>query len=413
MRGPIALATIRTSAALALRVSVQASTLLLVARLLGPEQFGAFAGITALAVMLGTLSTFGLHLVLFESLSKTPALHAHILAYALPTTLLSGTALLFAFGAICSLLFSGRGPTLMSLVAIGAAEMLLQPLMALLASEQSALGKPARAQLLQSLPLMFRLLAAIIVGVLQPPESLTVFSYGYFLATAIALLTALKFMSTTWPSPRAWRWPTKQELRKSSSYAVLNITAIGPTELDKTLSANLLTLTAAGLYASGARIVGAVILPVTALILSALPRLYREGGIPSERTARLVRWILGSSVAYGFLLAAVLWCSAPLFVWFFGVEYHGVDETIRWICIAVPGMSLRMTAASVIMALGKPWIRVGLEVVGLVVLVVAAILLTERVGARGMPLALACAEWIMAIGGVALIHRTERGAVRA
>ena len=63
-KGAIARSTIRTSFVLGLRLVVQAGTLLLVARMLGPEQYGAFAAIAALAVLMGTFATFGTHFVL-------------------------------------------------------------------------------------------------------------------------------------------------------------------------------------------------------------------------------------------------------------------------------------------------------------------------------------------------------------
>ena len=45
MTGPIARGTIRTTFVLGLRLLVQAGTLLIVARMLGPDQFGAFASV--------------------------------------------------------------------------------------------------------------------------------------------------------------------------------------------------------------------------------------------------------------------------------------------------------------------------------------------------------------------------------
>ncbi len=93
-RGPITRGTILTSTVLGLRLVVQAGTLLIVARLLGPADFGAFAGITALAVVLGTLSTFGMQLVLMEEVSRDPAQRDQVLANALPVTLTLGTLLL-------------------------------------------------------------------------------------------------------------------------------------------------------------------------------------------------------------------------------------------------------------------------------------------------------------------------------
>ncbi|MDE2175848.1 MAG: oligosaccharide flippase family protein, partial [Betaproteobacteria bacterium] len=95
MAGPIAGATLRTSAVLGLRLFAQACTLLLVARMLGPHNFGAFAGVAALAVMLGTLSTFGTHIVLLAEVSRDPQRRAGVLPFALSTTLICGS-LLFA-----------------------------------------------------------------------------------------------------------------------------------------------------------------------------------------------------------------------------------------------------------------------------------------------------------------------------
>ncbi|MDE1887201.1 MAG: polysaccharide biosynthesis C-terminal domain-containing protein, partial [Gammaproteobacteria bacterium] len=109
-------------------------------------------------------------------------------------------------------------------------------------------------------------------------------------------------------------------------------------------------------------------------------------------------------------LAVALWFIAPAFVWLFGAKYDGIQHVIHWLCLAVPGMALRMAAGSVLMALGKPWMRVGFELAGLVVLVIAAILLTAYFGTTGMPLALVCSEWAMAIVGMAFVTITRESA---
>lgn len=404
LQGQIAKATIRTSFVLGLRLVVQAGTLLLVARLLGPAQFGAFAGVAALAVLLGTLSTFGTHLVLLSEMSRDPARREQVLRYALPTTLACGSVLLVVFVLISMLILPDSGIVLSVLISIGVAEMLIQPLFALLASELLALERTARSQLLQTLPLALRLVVAAAVLLLGFSQPLVAYGYGYGMATALAWGMAMgRMRGPCWPRPRAWRWPTRAELRESVGYAVLNITAMGPAELDKTLATRLLPLSAAGLYAAGARVVGAATLPVIALMLSALPRLFREGRSQAECTAHLLRWIFGATALYSGALAIVLWWCAPVFVWLFGGRYEGIEATIRALCVAAPGMALRMAAGSSLMALGKPWMRAGFEVVGLLVLTLAATVLTARLGTHGMPVALACAEWLMAVLGAGLI----------
>ncbi|WP_419203829.1 polysaccharide biosynthesis C-terminal domain-containing protein [Pseudomonas argentinensis] len=71
-------------------------------------------------------------------------------------------------------------------------------------------------------------------------------------------------------------------------------------------------------------------------------------------------------------------------------------------------MALRIAAGNVLMALGRPWMRAGFEVVGLVTLSVAAILLTVYWGMHGMALALVCSEWVMALLGGWLVVRVRR-----
>lgn len=412
MRGPIALATLRTSLILGVRLAMQAGTLLLVARVLGPERFGEFAGVAALAVVIGTLSSFGTNLVFLGEVSKEPGRRMHVLAYALPTTLLCGTLLLAVFLLFAGVYLSASGVSLMVLLAIGAAEILLQPLFAFLSNEHLAMERIARSQVVISLPLVMRLLAASLVFMVDAADPLAAFSFGYLIASAIALSLATATSSAPWPTLRDWRLPSRSELHQSSGYAALAFTACGPGEIDKTLAAVLLTPSSSGLYAAGTRVIGAVTLPVIAMLLSALPRLFREGHTQPRETTRLLRWILVAALLYSALITAVLWLAAPAFMGLFGPGYEGISQMIQWLCLAVPGMALRIAAGSMLMALGRPWMRAGFEIAGVIVLLVCSLMLTGRLGGTGMAVALACAEWTMAALGLALITSARMRAIR-
>lgn len=412
MRGPIALATLRTSLILGIRLAMQAGTLLLVARLLGPERFGEFAGVAALAVVIGTLSSFGTNLVFLGEVSKEPGRRMHVLAYALPTTLLCGTLLLAVYLLFAGVYLSASGASLMVLLAIGAAEILLQPLFAFLSNEHLAMERIARSQVVISLPLVMRLLAASLVFMVDAADPLAAFSFGYLIASAIALSLATATSSAPWPTLRDWRLPSRAELHQSSGYAALAFTACGPGEIDKTLAAVLLTPSSSGLYAAGTRVIGAVTLPVIAMLLSALPRLFREGHTQPRETTRLLRWILVAALLYSALITAVLWLAASAFMGLFGPGYEGISQMIQWLCLAVPGMALRIAAGSMLMALGRPWMRAGFEIAGVIVLLVCSLMLTGRLGGTGMAVALACAEWTMAALGLALIASARMRAIR-
>lgn len=402
-KGAIARGTIRTSAVLGLRLAVQAGTLLLVARLLGPNDFGAFAGIAALAVILGTLSTFGLHLVLLGEMSRDPALRDKVLAQTVPVTLVCGTLLLVIFLAICLTTLDRLTIPLSVLLSIGVAETLIQPLLSLPTWELTAMGRPARSQLLAVFPLALRLTLAASVMWIAPEEPLMMFGYAYLFASIIALAAVTSCQLSPWLPPKRWRWPNKTQWKEAASYAALNSTAMGPAELDKTLAARLLPATDAGLYAAAQRTVGAITLPVSAMMLSALPRLYREGQEPTAQTSRLLIWIFAVSTTYGLASAGALWLVAPLVEWLFGTAYHGIQDTIRWLCLAMPGMALRIAAGLVLTAVAPPWMRVSVELTGLAALGLGSVILISYFGSVGMPLAIAGAESIMAAIAVTMV----------
>lgn len=403
LNGPIARATIRTSFVLGLRLLVQAGTLLLVARMLGPTDYGAFAAIAALAVLMGTFATFGTHLVLLAEVSNNPSQRQPILAYAVPITLISGSALFLIYLAVGQFWLANARVSLQVMACIGLAETLLLPLYLLPVTEELALEKTARSQLLVIFPLALRMAVAGIVMLAAPAQPLVLFAWLY-LATALLALVAIKiYKPHAWLHPRQWKLPNRAELRHSVGYATLSLTAAGPSELDKMLAVKLLPLGVSGLYAAASRVIGAATLPVTALLLSALPRLFRQAGEHSAQSQRLNRWIYLSVLIYGLALAGLLWLAAPAVQWLFGSQYHGMDTMLRWLCLAVPGLVLRMTVANELMTSNQPWLRAVFEVLGMATLAIAAFALYSQFGSKGMALALAASEWAMVLAGMVLI----------
>jgi len=139
--------------------------------------------------------------------------------------------------------------------------------------------------------------------------------------------------------------------------------------------------------------------------------LFREGHKPES--GALLLWMYAAASIYGVLLAGMLWLAAPVFDIIFGAQYHGISGIIRLLCLAVPVLSLRIVAGNTLMALGKPWMRVAFEAAGSAVLLVAAVLLTGKFHNIGMPLALICAEWVMACTGLVMTLKNKTRAFEA
>lgn len=401
--GPISKSTLRTSPVLGLRLIIQAGTLLVIARILGPDQFAAFAGIAALAVLLGTFSTFGTHLVLLAEVAKDKTRRQQVLHYAVPTTLITGSLLFFTYIAICVLFFKNIELPLSVILCIGFTETILLPLFSIPAVEELALGKTARSQLLMIFPLSLRTLAAGIVMLLAVKQPLVVFAWLYLSSAVLALFSMKWYKPNAWLSPSEWHLASKKELKHSAGYATLALTAAGPTELDKMLAVKLLPLGIGGLYIAASRVIGAATLPVTALLLAAMPRLFRGHTESEAQSQQLNRWILGAVLIYSIILAWLLWLLAPWIEWLFGHKYHGITKILRWLSWVVPALSLRISLASILMTMDKPWLRAGIEVFGMLALVSVAIIFYPLMGVVGMGVALAVSEWGMAVASGLII----------
>lgn len=408
LKGPIAQGTLRTSVVFAFRLIAQAGTLLLLARLLGPTQWGAFAGMSALAVLLGTLPNMGSNILLLREVARGAERRLLILPWAIPMTLLCGGLLLAVFIILNFTVLAVLNIDWRVVLAIGFAEFYLQPLLTLKTSEQHALGRVAYAQWLQMIPLALRTTAALGLFLLPMPEPLFAYSAAYFLASALPLIFLLRLSENNWPSFRFWRLARWRELKETAGYAALNLSNLGPSELDKTLATKLLPLHEAGLYAAGARVIGAVCLPVLAMLLAALPRLFREA-----YSGRLINLVFISTLIYSLLIGGFLWLISPVFDILFGEEYQGISEGIRWLCFACPGLALRLASGHILMAQAKPWWRAGFEFFGAALLLLFSILFTQKLGLIGMPMAWAAAESLMAIiGWVSIIYLQVNKSVR-
>lgn len=396
--GPLARASLQTLAVHGARLLVQVALLLLLALWLGPERYGEYAAAAALAFGLGMLSSFGLGFLVLTESARSPEAGADLLARAIPATLLSAALLLpvYLWSAVALL---GSRAGLPALVLIGAAELLLAPLLGVLAQRVHGLGRVARSQLLALLPMLARLAGMAGCYLLAAP-SLELGALVHGLGAAVALLLGLALAAPTWPLRR----PTLPLLRSGSRYALMHLTASIPTEVDKALALRLLESAETGVYALASRGLAVVTLPVIAMLQAALPRLV--GGLEAREAAApaLVRTVLLLAVLYGALAALALHAlAAPLLEWAMGGRYPHVGSLLQGLALVAPFMSTRVATGMVLFAAGRPLLRSAVEGAAVLGLLALAPVLAARHGVEGLLWAVVACEAAMALAGLALV----------
>ena len=403
LKGPIAQASISTSGVLGLRLLMQAGTLLTLAYILKPAGFGAYVSLGALAVLLGTLASFGTQLTLLRDVVRDAFSRDASLGLALGTTALCGPVLFCVYTFISVFWLHPAETGVIAIVCIGLSELLLQPVLVIAAMERHAYGQSVRSQLLLVMPLAIRLIFALLIAWQAPSDPLAVFALCHLLAITFAVVIAIALAPAPWP----WTWhlPSPAQWRDSSGYAFLNISASGVAELDKLLATKLLDAGPAGIYAAASRIIGSLVLPVIAMVISAMPRLFKKN---TGHDSRLQYWLFASAGCYGFVSGFALWLFAPWFQSLFGPIYTDLAEIIRWLAWAVPAICLRAAAVNVLSTIDRPWLRVALEISGWCSIAVLAWLMSPTMGARGLAVAVACTEWILASTSWVIIWAIQR-----
>jgi O-antigen/teichoic acid export membrane protein len=385
---------LKTTGVMGLRLTAQAGALLLLSRLLGASAFGLFAALASIAVVLGSLASFGTNFTLMRDVASDTEHGRTILPQALGTTIVLGFLIWILYIALIPLLFDLDAKILSAAILIGASETIIQPLLAISANERQARGRIALGQFFIVLPLVLRLLTLIIFS-FRIPES-PFFSYGiaYILAATAALLLSVTFLAPSWPSPSKWSFLKKQHVRPQAGYSIIGLANRAPGELDKALASQLMPLDATGHYAVASRVLGAVITPVSALTISALPELFRNHATRLGRNQK--RTLFTLSLTYGVLSSLLLYLVSPVFISIFGDEYPEIDGYVAAISIAMPGMALRLSGANILISMGYPGLRGIYECIGLLGMALTALIFIPSYPVQGMCWAFALSQYIVA-----------------
>lgn len=406
-REHLGLSSLRTTVVLVLRLITLVATLMLVTRLLDASVYGDYVSVATLAVLLGLLPNLGAGYIGMARAVHDEHAGADIWRYGWPLTLCLGVLLSLPYLIIAQRLAGGRIETI-DMLLIAASELFAIPLIALLGSLFQAKHRVATGQIIAWLPLGGRVIAATACLAVPAWKALHPFVLGQMIATFAGLALAIVVTSRFVRLGERPRLPTRQEWRDGSSYAAMNLVAANPAEIDKVLAPLFLRDHLAGLYAAASRVMISAVMPVTALLLTSQPRLFEQAARPAAGTRPLHGIVAWASFGLGILAMIGLDLIAPIVPVFLGPSFTDVAMLLPWVSIALPFLCLRLAAGTVLAAQGKPLERLLFETFGVAALLPLLWLGAHVAQARGMGVALACAEAMMASLGWWRIVRRYR-----
>ncbi len=253
---------------------VRAATHLLwvvvVARLLGPEDYGTLAGIMGLAATVGTITGLGLGVVMLLDVSRDKNCFGIAWKRALWMCIGSGVCLVRIFVLVAPAVVGLSIPVIV-LLAIAIAEVLCFPLTALTSYAFQAHDRMGWAYAIYAAVQTASVIAvAVYAGVASQPnlESYVVFHAAAAIAVTLILLGIAQ--SRLQPTASEFNCPPFQ-LRRGVDLSFMRTADMALNTLDKTLVLRIGGDEMAGIYAVAARLATALALPVVTLSSAALP----------------------------------------------------------------------------------------------------------------------------------------------
>lgn len=398
-----------------IRLVTQIALLFLLARFLGPADFGEYVAIAALAVLLGALSSLGIGFLVLVDTSKDAKSGLQTYRKALPITLVSASFLLPLYLVISHSVIHTAAETQV-LVMLALSELVIMPLVMVQAKRLQGLDQTAKGQLLLTSPLVARLLLLAPVAYLFPNEGLAVFVCIHIATSIMALGIGIALCGGVLIDGNRLMPPDFTTARTSLPYAFMRLASLGPGEIDKTLAPRLLGSNEAGAYSLAARGMAVAVLPVIALMLVIQPRILSRSTPSVINIRTLLGVLLTTTIAYGIVIGVLLSTIAPsVFLLVLGQQFASSAEILQLLALVAPLLALRVALGGLLVAFEMPRSRTLTEAIGTVVLLVSAILAAPALAAAGFVLAIAISELFMVLafsGTLILRKQLESGSPR-
>lgn len=321
------------------RTGISALYFALLARALGVQGYGAFAGTCALASVLAPFASFGSGNLLIRAVARDPRAFAVrwgncLFFTAVSGSLLTGVAVIAARGLLPKGIPTGM------LVKICIADLLFARLLDLSGMAFQAFEKLHMTAWLSFGLTFSRLTAAAVLTYARPLSTANCWASLYLASTAVAGLTAMIAVHRHIDFPLFRSIPSVRDLIDGSSFSISLAAQTIYNDIDKTMLARMVSLEAAGLYGAAYRVIDAAFSPVNALLHAAYPNFFQHGMLGLPQAARFARRFLLEALTYCFVVGVLLFALAPCIPALMGVQFASTVFALRFL---VPTLVFRGT----------------------------------------------------------------------
>ncbi len=340
-----------------LSIVFQGVYFVLLARLLGAQQYGIFVGTVAMVSTLSPYSTFGSAPVFLRYVSRDPQNFALYWGNVLVTTAVLGTLLVGLLTWGVPLLAHSYSWTLVLCVAIGECFCLQLTYAAGLVFQTFE-----KMRVTAALNLLVNCLRSLLAWTMlwrMHHATAGQWAVAALSASSIATVIALILVSREHGKTAFSLSLLRRRIGEGFVFAVSGTTGSVYNDIDKAMLGHYGMNTANGIYSMAYRTVDVATMPVLSIHAAAFPRFFRKGQDGVGSTGAYAWKILKRTMPMGLVLAAALFLIAPVIPRLVGSSFNESVSALRWLCLLPLFRSFHLSAGDALTGAGHQRFRLG------------------------------------------------------
>ena len=311
-------------------VVMQAAYFILVARILGKENYGSFIVITAIASIVFPFVPMGSEHLLVKNVSTDRA--------SFSTHWGNGLTLLTANGTLFTLILLLLSPWLFppnvpwgTVLLILLADLICLALLDLGFKSLMAANMVDKTAQLGVLSTCSKLLAALSLAIFFTNPSVAIWGYLYFASSAIMAIVTIILVNKMVGSPRPVLSELKSNLSQGFYFSISTSANNINANLDKSMLGKLSSVGAAGIYGSAYRFIDVGNVFLLALFGATYTRFFQHGASGIRGSLKFAKRLLPILILYAIASIVGYLILAPFIPLILGEEYREAVEALLWL----------------------------------------------------------------------------------
>jgi O-antigen/teichoic acid export membrane protein len=330
IRGDLARDTLWMLCSKLFNIVMQAAYFIIIARLLGKENYGSFVAVTAVANLVLPFVPLGSEHLLVKNVSTNRATFSTNWGNGLVLSVVNGalfTTLLFLLSPI---LFPGNIPWV-AIILILVADLICLALLDLGSKSLLASNMVNKTAQLEVLGTCSKLLAALSLLVFFPNPSVANWSYLYCTSSVVMTIVTILLITKILGLPRPIFSELKSNLVQGFYFSISTSANNINANLDKSMLSKMSGVAATGIYASAYRFIDVANTPLLALFGATYTRFFQHGASGVRGSLNFGKRLLPVLTFYAIATVVGLWLIAPFIPLILGEDYRDAIEALLWL----------------------------------------------------------------------------------